>query len=148
MSCKPQHGIHTGFGHVITNQPTPCSRILEKWVVPCLIKKLTALYETCRFITLFRRDHHCPYPKTIQWILYHLTYLRSIFNITLPSVPRSSNWFTCQVTLLQPKLLIPFPHTCHTPCPCAPYLITWIIFGMEYKLWVRNISWPKLKWNG
>jgi hypothetical protein len=42
----------------ITNQPTPWNRVLEKLIVPQLVKKFQAFYETQRFITVFTTACH------------------------------------------------------------------------------------------
>jgi hypothetical protein len=74
------------------NWLTPENRVLlEKLPVPQLVKKFPAFYETHKLTTIFTTVHHL----TLSWARWiqcapNRFILRSIFNITLSSRPRSS----------------------------------------------------------
>ena len=77
---------------------------------PCQKKNFPILYVTWRFITVFTAASQLPYPQSdaVHTFQYYLCKIH--FNITLPSMPRSSKWY----------LSLKFPHqnpvsTSHIP---------------------------------
>jgi hypothetical protein len=73
---------------------TPWSRVLlEKLTGFQLVKKFLAFYGTRRFITAFT-SATCPYPEPARSGPYFTSHFLKIHpNISLPSMPGSSQWF-------------------------------------------------------
>ena len=123
--------------YLLTYLLTPLSRILlEKLSGSQLVKNLPAFYGTRRFITAFTRARHLSlsWARSIQ-SMYPTLLPEDNLNITLPSMPESSEW----------SLSLRFPHqnpvyTSHLPiCATRSFhlirldLTTRIKFGEEYR---------------
>ena len=87
---------------------TACRTVLcEKLKRPQLLKKLPSFHKTRRFSTEFTSARHLSLsrPTSIQSIPPHPTTWLSIFNIILPSTPRSSKWSLSLTSPPLPKTL-------------------------------------------
>jgi len=98
---------------------TPWSRVLpEHLTFPQLVKKFPAVSGTRRFIAAFKSAPP-PVPNSelqqyIRWSPNH--FLKSLFNIIVPSTPRSSTWYAFIAFSHQnPLSTFPVPYTCHMP---------------------------------
>jgi hypothetical protein len=80
-------------------------------------KKLTALYQTRKFIVLFSRTLTSPLPRFSQPVQIYLSHFLTIhYNATYPSMPVWSNW------PLYLHIFPPNPHIIHYLLPrCVPY---------------------------
>jgi hypothetical protein len=93
--------------------------LLEKLIVTQLVKKFPTFYATQRFITVFTRAYHwsLSWARWIQSTPSHQISLRSILihsNITLPSMPRSSDQNSMHFSPLLCVLHVPFMPSCLT----------------------------------
>ena len=102
MKTKPRRTPRNGptFPHIISNSPTPLSRVLpEKLTVPQPVK-LPTFYGTRKFVTAFTTARSLvpmpvtrPYPEPVQYSPLPLSYFLKInIDILRPSKPSSSKW--------------------------------------------------------
>ena len=117
---------------------TPWNRILlEKLTGSKLIKKFPAFYGTWRFIIMFTRAWHLSlfWARLIQSMPHQSHFLKTHFNITLPSAPQFSKCFL-SLRLPHQNPVCPSSLPVHATCPAHPIpldMITQIIFVEEYR---------------
>jgi hypothetical protein len=110
-----------------TTTTTTWSRVLDKLTGSLLVKNVPAFCGTRRLITTFTTARHL----SLSWARSsqsvppppHHTSLIIHFDITIPSLPRSSKWSPCRRLSHHNCMHLSSPHT---------WFITRVIFGEVY----------------
>jgi hypothetical protein len=106
--------------HLLITYLLRATVLREKLIIPQLLKKFPAFYETRRFITAFIRSRHLPlfWARLIKSMPPPHLFWKIHFNIILPSTPGSSKWSSSlRFPHQNPAYTSPLPHTCYLPSP-------------------------------